>query len=176
MSTRTRPAPLAALHAHQKAQRQARRRRRIPGSPRLAADAQRQAWQTQDLAARYPVGHFGPQHGLTIEQAWLANQLLDRAQRRRRITDVRRYNLRLAGIVSAVLGGRVGNARWGHSQRARKGRNTMRDHAPHILAANRQRIQERRAWEQAQARQTSLEQQIEAWQQEQWRPRDFLVW
>jgi hypothetical protein len=176
MSTRIHPAPLAALHAHQKAQRHARRRRRPPGSPGLAADAQHPAWQAQALAARYPVGHFGPQHGLTIEQAWLANQLLDRANRRQPLTDLHRYNLRLAGIISSIRGGRVGNARWGRQMLARRGGLAMARHAPHILKANREQIRQQQAWDAHVAQQTPLDEQIEQWQQEQWRPKNFLAW
>jgi hypothetical protein len=64
--------------------------------------------------------------------------------------------------------------------KGRKGGNIMRDHGPHILAANRRRIQERRqalrAWEEHQVTQTPLQQQIEAWTQQQWQLKNALAW
>ena len=75
-------------------------------------------------ADAYPVGHFGPQHGLTPAQAWLAQRLLSRANGRRPLRgsgrSVRfRRALRIAGIVSAVKRGVVGNSGWGGSMLAR---------------------------------------------------------
>src|SRR5215510_10231853 len=102
----------------------------------------------------YPVGHFDRRHGLTIEEAWLANTLLARANRRRRLTDPFRYSLRVAGVVSAVKRGAVGNSSWGRSMLAKRGGLAMKCHAPHILAVNREQIQQRRqalkTWRQAQ--------------------------
>jgi hypothetical protein len=130
--------------------------------------------------------HFSPQrHRLTIEQCRLATQLLRRANQQRPIRGASRQAtfrraLRIAGIVSAVRQGRVGNRRWGRAMKGRKGGNIMRDHGPHILAANRRRIQERRqalrAWEEHQVTQTPLQQQIEAWTQQQWQLKNALAW
>jgi hypothetical protein len=87
----------------------------------------------------YPVSHFAPQHGLTPAQVWEAERRLARADRLRPI-DTRsyrgllRWRLRLAGIVSAVKSGRVGNAKWGREMLATRGGLAMKCHAPHILS------------------------------------------
>ena len=85
-------------------------------------------------ADEYAVGCFGPQHGLSPEQAWLAQRLLNRASQRRPLRGsglgVRfRRALRIAGIVSAVKRGVVGNSRWGRSMLARRGGRTLARHA-----------------------------------------------
>lgn len=87
-----------------------------------------------ESAESYSVGHFGPQHGLTSRQAWIAQQLLNRANERRPLRgsgrSVRfRRALRIAGIVSAVKRGVVGNSRWGRSMLARRGGQTLARHA-----------------------------------------------
>jgi hypothetical protein len=56
-----------------------------------------------ESAAKYAVGHFGPEHGLTPAQAWDAQQLLNRANRLRppRGPDAQaRSALRKAGIIA----------------------------------------------------------------------------
>jgi hypothetical protein len=151
-----------------------RRRRAAPTSVGLEAEA--------------PVGfHFSPErHGLTIEQCRLASQLLRRANAARPLRGsskaVRfRRALRIAGIISAVRAGRVGNSQFGYRLHAHKGGNVMRDHGPHILAENRRRIQARR---QAQKAQQAAQQRqpFEEWQrsltarpQEEQR-KDFMAW
>jgi len=141
-----------------------------------------------------PIGFwFSPRrHGLTIEQCRLATALL---RRRNRASPIRgtskqaqcRRALRIAGIVSAVRGGRVGNARWGRSMGATKGSNAMRDHALQHLRAiaplGRQAAQAKREGRRAQKvwdRQQRQPETYEAWQQaiaawpvEQY-PKDFM--
>ena len=90
------------------------------------------AGETMDRAAHYPVGHFGPQHGLTPAQAWDAQQLLNRANRRRplRGPDAQaRFALRMAGIIAAVKGGRVGNSAFGRKLHRHRGGKVMARHA-----------------------------------------------
>ncbi len=89
-----------------------------------------------------PVGfHFSPQrHGLTWEQCQMADWLLRRANARRPIRGAHqqaqfRHALRIAGIISAVKGGRVGNSHFGYSLHGHRGGNVMRDHALHHLRA-----------------------------------------
>lgn len=91
--------------------------------------------EVRTSAESYSVGHFGPQHGLTPGQAWIAQQLLNRANQRRPLRgsgrSVRfRHALRIAGIVSAVKRGVVGNSRWGRSMLAKRGGQTLARHAP----------------------------------------------
>jgi hypothetical protein len=77
----------------------------------------------------YPVGQFGPHHGLSPAQAWLAQRLFSRAlQRHGRMAGWKRA-LVTAGIISAVLGGRVGNGAWGRRQRAARGGRALARHA-----------------------------------------------
>jgi len=86
------------------------------------------AGETADRAAHYPVGHFGPKHGLTPAQAWDAQQLLNRANRRRplRGPDAQaRFALRMAGIIAAVKGGRVGNSAFGRKLHGHRGGKVM---------------------------------------------------
>ncbi|OAI49317.1 hypothetical protein AYO43_03185 [Nitrospira sp. SCGC AG-212-E16] len=90
--------------------------------------------EVRDSADSYSVGHFGPQHGLTPGQAWVAQHLLNRANQLRPIQgssrSVRfRRALRIAGIVSAVKRGTVGNSHWGRSMLARRGGQTLARHA-----------------------------------------------
>jgi hypothetical protein len=60
-----------------------------------------------------------------------------------------KYLGRLAGIASAVLGGRVGNRRWAHRMLAKRGGQALARHAPHILKMGRERLAARRAFDQA---------------------------
>src|SRR6266446_4336118 len=102
MRTRTRRTNLDRLHAYTKAKCRTRRRLHKAGSLRVAPE--REVWKAANLAARYPVGHFGPQHGLTPAQAWTANQLLTRANRLRPIRGrhaPQRYAARIGGIISS---------------------------------------------------------------------------
>ncbi len=89
-----------------------------------------------------PIGFwFSPaRHGLSLEQCRLATALLRRRDRDNPIRGTSKQSqfrraLRVAGIVSAVRNGRVGNARWARSMVATKGGNAMRDHALHHLRA-----------------------------------------
>ena len=73
-------------------------------------------------------------HHLTWPQCQLATKLLARAEARRPFTgspeQVRfRRALRIAGILSAVKRGVVGNSRFGRSLQGHHGGNVMRDHA-----------------------------------------------
>jgi hypothetical protein len=80
---------------------------------------------------------FGPQHRLTLEQARLAQQRLTLAIRRRRqegrpckgpwLAAI------LAGIVSAVKHGRVGNSAWGWSMHGKRGGQSMARHGLYKL-------------------------------------------
>ncbi len=71
--------------------------------------------------------------GLTVQQAQRAQELLHRAQQMRGRLTGPRFAARVAGIVSAVKHGRVGNSRWGWSMHGKRGGNVMRNHAPHHL-------------------------------------------
>ena len=101
-------------------------------------------------ADAYPVGHFGPQYGLSPAQAWLAQRLLSRANGRRPLRgsgrSVRfRQALRIAGIVSAVKRGVVGNSRWGRSMLARRGGRVLALHAPdHLRRISRMGVRAKR--------------------------------
>src|SRR5712692_9908694 len=141
-----------------------------------------------ELEVYEPIGfHFNPRrHDLTLEQCRAASALLHRRDRESPIRGTSkqaqfRRALRVAGIVSAIRNGRVGNARWGRSMVATKGGNTMRDHAPHILAANRVRIQDRRQFDNIREQRQSQQQSYEAWQQAivewpvQQSPTDFMA-
>lgn len=81
----------------------------------------------------YSVSVFGPRHGLTPEQVWQAQRLLNRANARRgRVTGFR-YACRIGGIISAVKRGLVDNAAFGHKLLAHRGGRTMKLHAPDHL-------------------------------------------
>jgi hypothetical protein len=69
-------------------------------------------------------------------QAWEAQQLLNRANRLRplRGPDAQaRFALRMAGIIAAVKGGRVGNSAFGRSLHGHRGGKVMARHALHHL-------------------------------------------
>ena len=69
----------------------------------------------------HPVSIFGPRHGLTLDQVREAQRRYNEAVALRgRFTEGWRNALRMAGIVSSILSGRVGNSAWGRSQRARR--------------------------------------------------------
>lgn len=92
-----------------------------------------------DEAVTYPVGGFGPGAGLTPSQAWLAQQRLtlaiQRRQRQGRPCKGPWLAAIIAGIVSAVKNGRVGNSGWGRSMFATRGGGVMARHALHHLRA-----------------------------------------
>jgi hypothetical protein len=158
-----------------------------PSSPGLVEEA-------ADHAAHYPVGHFGPESGLTPAQASEANRLLARANRLRPIRGRNareRYARRLGGIKVAVLNQRVGNSAFGRSMLARRGGLTMARHAlSHLRAiahlggeaakAARERRKATTHWEQTgeplplgphETDQLPLTQPDALWQQ-----RPFLLW
>src|SRR6266487_1046034 len=117
--TRTQRARLSAFIATKRQTGRRTRRRTSPG-----------------LGASGPVGlPFTPaRHNLTQAQCRLAIWLLERANRRRPLTGTRqqiqfRYALRVAGIVSSVKAGRVGNSAWGRSMLAKQGGLAMARHA-----------------------------------------------
>ena len=81
-----------------------------------------------ELEVYEPIGfHFSPRrHGLTLEQCKIATALLRRRNRESPIRGTSKQAqfpraLRVAGIVSAVRNGRVGNARWGGPWSQRRG-------------------------------------------------------
>ena len=110
-----RPA-LDRLHQHTQTKRTAKRT--TYQSPTLSEPP------VAESTAHYPVGHFGPKHGLSPAQAWEAQQLLNRANRLRplRGPDAQaRAALRKAGIIAAVKQGRVGNSAWGRRMHGKRG-------------------------------------------------------
>jgi len=125
-----------------------------------------------ELEVYEPIGfHFNPRrHDLTLEQCRTATDLLRRRNRESPIRGTSkqaqfRRALRIAGIVSAVKGGRVGNSHFGYSLHGHRGGGVTARHGPHILAENRRRIQERRQFEKVWERQQSQPQSYEDWQQ-----------
>jgi hypothetical protein len=85
------------------------------------------------VSASYPVSIFGPEHGLTPAEAWQAEQLLARAQRERGQLEGPRLAARIAGIVSALANGRVGDSAWGWSMHGKRGGQAMARHGLHRL-------------------------------------------
>lgn len=79
---------------------------------------------------RYPVAMFGAEHGLTPAQVWVAQECLDR--KRERLTGPR-YAARIAGIISAVKRGVVGNSAWGWSMHGKRGGAAMARQRPEKL-------------------------------------------
>jgi hypothetical protein len=91
-----------------------------------------------ERAENYAIGHFGPTQGLTAAQAWEAQQLLNRANRRRPLHGPdaqRRFALRMAGIIAAVTQGRVGNRAWGRRMHGKRGGTVMARQGLHHLRA-----------------------------------------
>ena len=86
--------------------------------------------------SRVHVQPVGSRRGLTWEQAALVGELLARAHRERPIWEPWRRALRLAGILSAVKGGRVGNRAWGVRMFHRRGGLARARHAPQVEARN----------------------------------------
>jgi hypothetical protein len=84
-------------------------------------------------------GCFGPQHGLTPEQARMAQQCFTRVLERRQREGLPWTGPWLAaiiaGVVSAVKGGRVANSAWGWKLHGRRGGLVMSQHASHHLRA-----------------------------------------
>jgi len=124
-----------------------------------------------------PIGfHFTPQrHGLTLEQCRIATQLLRRANQERPIHGANRQAqfrrcLRIAGIVSAVKGGRVGNSHFGYRLHGHRGGNVMRDHGLyHLRTISPLGRQAARA-----AREGKKAEQV--WEQRQSHPQTFEEW
>jgi hypothetical protein len=134
-----------------------------------------------------PVGfHFTPKHhGLTTEQCKIATHLLRRANHERPIRGSSkqaqfRRTLRIAGIVSAIKGGRYRNRSWGKRMISKKGGLTMARHGAHILEKNRERIlARRRALKAVKQQRQSQPQSYETWQSELAAaplPRSFMDW
>jgi hypothetical protein len=123
LSSGTQPALTNRMHASR------------PAIPRKRA---RQAPPERYMSDQYAVGQFGPQHGLTPEQAWLADRLLAEKQRDRPLRGCY-LALRMGGIVSAVKGGRIRNSRWGRLMLATRGGRMLARKAPDHL----RRISER---------------------------------
>jgi hypothetical protein len=143
-----------------------------------------------------PVGFwFSPQrHGLTVEQCKIATEVLRRRNREQPIRGISkqaqfRRALRIGGIISAVKGGRVGNAHFGYRLHGHRGGNVMRDHAlghlrtiaplgARVAQAAREGQKALEAWEQRQSQPQSYEawqQDLAAWPQ-QGRPTDFMAY
>ena len=74
-------------------------------------------------------------HGLTPAQTWQAQQRLALAEQRKRLKGPW-LAARIAGIISAVKGGRVGNRAFGWSMHGRVGGRVMALHGAHILHQN----------------------------------------
>jgi len=129
----TRRPPLDRLHEHTQTKRTTKRT--TAHSPSLSEPS---AGETAARAADYPIGHFGPEHGLTPAQAWEAQQLFNRANRRRPLRGPgaqARAALRMAGIIAAVKSGRVGNRAWGRRMHGKRGGQVMARQARHHLRA-----------------------------------------
>ena len=95
-------------------------------------------------------GHMGGFDGLPPTLRFLALRRLAEAEARRPLArDRMKYLGRLAGIASAVRGGRVGNQRWAHHMLAKRGGQALACHAPHILKRGRERLAARRAFDRA---------------------------
>ena len=93
-------------------------------------------------------GHMGVFDGLPPTLRFLALRRLAEAEARRPLArDRMKYLGRLAGIASAVRGGRVGNQRWAHHMLAKRGGQALARHAPHILKMGRERLAARRAFD-----------------------------
>jgi hypothetical protein len=114
-------------------------------------------------------------HGLTLEQCRLANQVLRRRNQEQPIRGMSkqaqfRRALRIAGIISAVKGDRVGDAHFGYRLHGHRGGNVMRDHALHHLRAI--------APLGARAAQAAREgrQALQAWEQRQCQPETYAAW
>jgi hypothetical protein len=76
--------------------------------------------------------------GLSPELRLVALRRLAEAEARRPLgNDRMKYLGRLAGIASAVRGGRVENQRWAHHMLAKRGGQALARHAPHILEKGR---------------------------------------
>jgi len=73
----------------------------------------------------YPVSTFGPEHRLSPAEVWQAELLLARAERERGRLKGPRVAARIAGIVSAVRAGRVGDSSWGRHMAAKRGGQAM---------------------------------------------------
>lgn len=96
------------------------RRRESHMSQRSEQDA-----DEPDDGAAYPVSGFGPQHHLTPEQVFDADQCLRRAAKKRGPLRGFRYSRRLGGIVSAAKGGRINNSEWGSHMAGKRGGRAM---------------------------------------------------
>jgi hypothetical protein len=121
----TMPSPPALDRLHQHTQTKRTAKQTTHQLPTLSEPSEAQPVES---AAKYPVGHFGPEHGLTPAQAWDAQQLLNRANRLRplRGPDAQaRSALRKAGIIVAVKQGRVGNSAWGRHMHGKRGGKVM---------------------------------------------------
>jgi hypothetical protein len=144
-----------------------------------------------------PVGFwFTPQrHGLTPAQCRVANQVLRRRQQERPIRGMSkqarfRMSLRIAGILSAVKGGRVGNSHFGYQLHGHRGGKAMRDHALlHLRAiaplgaraaqAAREGRQVLKAWAQRQRhpqRHEDWPQHVGTGPRQESMPKDFMAW
>jgi len=131
-------------------------------------------------------------HGLTQAQCRLAIWLLERANQRRPLTGTSqqvqfRYALRVAGIVSSVKAGRVGNSAWGRFMLATKGGNALKAHAlRHLQAiaplghraakAARERQQAQQLWEETGQVLPVAEQDLDELPQWVQPAKDFLAW
>jgi len=84
---------------------------------------------------------MGAFDGLQPALRLLALRRLAEAQATRPLgNDRMKYLGRLAGIASAVCGGRVQNQRWAHHLLAKRGGQALARHAPHILEMGRERL------------------------------------
>jgi hypothetical protein len=112
---------------------------------------------------------------LTVEQCKIATEVLRRRNREHPIRGISkqaqfRRALRIGGIISAVKGGRVGNAHFGYRLHGHRGGNAMRDHALHHL-----RTIAPRGARVAQAAREGR-QMLKDWEQRQSAPETYAAW
>ena len=95
------------------------RKKKIPHKKRTSAH-----WLT---ANDEPIGLFSSKHGLSPSQIQTARALLEKARLERGPVSGWRLALRMAGICSAVKGGRVGNHAWGRRMLGKRGAKALQN-------------------------------------------------
>src|SRR5262252_7611921 len=116
----------------------------VRGRTRVPFEGYKRARRYSSPSQDERVGLF---EGLPPELRLLALRLLAEAQARRPLgNDRMKYLGRLAGIASAVRGGRVENQCWAHHMLAKRGGQALARHAPHILKMGRERLAARRTY------------------------------
>jgi hypothetical protein len=105
----------------------------VPQKPGARSLELATADDTTVSSPHYHKGHFGPEHGLSPQEAWLAEQILRQKKPFRGPHSQQKEAARIAGIISSVKGKRVQNSRWGRKMLARRGGLAMAAHGLHIL-------------------------------------------